>query len=194
MCPGRWGLCCNRQFFLLNQDVKSDRQGFQFDKEDPFHYNYPQLFRGTGDDGSWGAKLHLRRRKGRTGRISGIIKNIRAKDGFTLVEILIVVAIIAVLAAIAIPQLSAYRTRAYDKAAVSDLKNAAIAQEAYYVENRQYCNSMTTLSNPPFNFYLSPGVNFPIVSADDKGYTMVAYHPSGDLTYTVSGPGGSIIP
>jgi len=107
---------------------------------------------------------------------------------------LIVIAIIGVLAAIAIPQFSIYRTRSYNKAAVSDLKNAAIAQEAYYVENRRYSNSLTPLMNSPFNLYLSPGVDFPTVSADETGYTMVAYHPSGDVTYTASGPGGAIFP
>jgi type IV pilus assembly protein PilA len=157
-------------------------------------YNHPQLFRGIRDDGWRGARLHLTGRKGRTGKISDIFKIARANDGFTLIEILIVIAIIGVLAAIAIPQLSIYRTRAYNKAAVSDLKNAAIAQEAYHVDNKQYCNSLTTLSNPPYNLYLSGGVNFTIVSADVAAYSMEAYHPSGDVTYTASGPGGTIVP
>jgi type IV pilus assembly protein PilA len=141
-----------------------------------------------------GARLNPTQRKGGTGEISNICKNARSYDGFTLIEILIVIAIIGVLAAIAIPQLSAYRIRAYNKAAVSDLKNAAIVQEAYYVENRRYSNSLTNLTNPPFNLFLSPGVDFPTVSADENGYTMVAYHPSGDVTYTASGPGGAIVP
>lgn len=107
---------------------------------------------------------------------------------------MIVIAIIGVLAAIAIPQLSIYRTRGYNKAAVSDLKNAAIAQEAYHADNTLYSQSLTTLSSPPYNFYLSQGVVFTIVSADDSAYSMEAYHPSGDVTYTASGPGGTIVP
>jgi Tfp pilus assembly protein PilE len=99
-----------------------------------------------------------------------------------------------VLAAIAIPQLSVYRARACNKTAVADLKNASIAQEAYYVDNQEYCNSLAVLTGPPYNFYLSRNVTFTIVSADQTGYKMVASHPSGNMTYTLSGPGGRIVP
>ena len=58
--------------------------------------------------------------------------------GFTLVELMIVVAIIGILAAIAIPQFSAYRTRAFNTAADSDLRNVRTSLEAYYADNQGY--------------------------------------------------------
>jgi len=62
----------------------------------------------------------------------------KGQKGFTLIELLIVVAIIGILAAIAIPQFSAYRQKAYNSAAQSDLKNFKTAMEAYYADNQGY--------------------------------------------------------
>jgi len=63
---------------------------------------------------------------------------LRSRKGFTLIELLIVVAIIGILAAIAIPQFSAYRAKAYNSAAQSDLKNMKTSLESYYADNQVY--------------------------------------------------------
>ncbi|RLB77375.1 MAG: pilus assembly protein [Deltaproteobacteria bacterium] len=62
----------------------------------------------------------------------------RGQKGFTLIELMIVIAIIGVLAAIAIPQFSAYRTRSFNSAALSDLRNFKTTMETDYVDNQQY--------------------------------------------------------
>ena len=59
----------------------------------------------------------------------------KKEEGFTLVELLIVVAIIAILAAIAIPQFSAYRKRGYAATMNSDIKNVFTAAQAYIADN-----------------------------------------------------------
>ena len=72
-------------------------------------------------------------------------RKMRAEKGFTLIELLVVIAIIGILAAIAIPQFAAYRRRAFVSAAQTDLRNAATAQEAYFVDfNTYFAGAITT--------------------------------------------------
>jgi len=60
------------------------------------------------------------------------------KRGFTLIELLIVVAIIAILAAIAVPNFLEAQTRAKISRFMADLRSAAVALEAYAVDNNRY--------------------------------------------------------
>lgn len=62
----------------------------------------------------------------------------RRESAFTLIELLIVVAIIAILAAIAVPNFLEAQTRAKVSRAKSDVRTAVTALEAYAVDNNKY--------------------------------------------------------
>src|SRR6185312_1452069 len=72
-------------------------------------------------------------------------KAISPEAGFTLLELIVVVAVLGILAAIAIQQFSLFRARAMDATMRSDLKNAALAMESYYGEFLDYPTSLSAI-------------------------------------------------
>src|SRR5581483_666826 len=63
-----------------------------------------------------------------------------------LIELMVVVLIIAILLAIAIPTFLGARTKAQDRAAQSDLRNALTAEKTFYVDGQAYTGSSSALN------------------------------------------------
>ena len=75
-------------------------------------------------------------------------KIVRNAKGFTLIELMIVVAIIGILAAIAIPQFAAYRMRAFNASAESDVRNVKTAEEVLMGDSYVYGSTEKTNTLP----------------------------------------------
>ena len=99
---------------------------------------------------------------------------LQSESGFTLIELLVVVAIIGILAAIAIPQFAAYRKRGHEAQVKSDLRNAAVSEEAYFAQNSTYKSGAITTGTPP-GFNATTGVTV-TAAVGTNTFLMTATH------------------
>lgn len=92
--------------------------------------------------------------------------------GFTLIELLVVIAIIGILAAVAIPQFGSYRRKGFDADAQANVRNMALAQEAYFLENNTYADDPDDLG--AFGYTQSANITPAVTEADETTFVVTA--------------------
>ena len=94
-------------------------------------------------------------------------------------------------AAISLPCFSDYKERGRNATANADLRNAATAQEAYYVDHQTYATSTEILVGTTYGLFISEGVKVTVIEADSDSYVMSAFHKEGTKTWRVERIGKS---
>lgn len=116
-----------------------------------------------------------------------IFRKKEGQKGFTLIELMIVIAIIGILAAIAIPQFVSYRQKGYNTQAKGELKSFYTACQAYFADNPTATGNCTTTEVsatfiPSASVTLTPAGGMNMVGTTSS-------HSAGTSTYTIAGSG-----
>jgi type IV pilus assembly protein PilE len=108
-------------------------------------------------------------------------------NGFTLIELMVAVVIVAILAAVALPQYKDYVTRGRIPDATSALASKAVMLEQFFQDNRTYVNAPACASDTTTSRFFT----FSCTSSTATAFTLTATGTGAmaNFTYTVNQSG-----
>jgi prepilin-type N-terminal cleavage/methylation domain-containing protein len=110
--------------------------------------------------------------------ITKINSKLRRDEGFSLIELLIVVAIIGIIAAIAVPQLMNAMDRGRQRRSMADMRNIATATGTFRVDTGAYAANLAALA--PTYMQVAP---------NNDGWGTAFQYVTGADTYTITSLG-----
>jgi len=129
--------------------------------------------------------------------MQSVIHNLKKREGFTLIELMIVVAIIGILAAIAIPNFIKFQLRSKAGEAKVNLAGIRTAEESYFAEAGTYMDFPPAPAafggqlKTPFFTTVCPAAGT-VWAAGDPGYCWIGWQPEGDVYYSYEASGGAL--
>lgn len=121
-------------------------------------------------------------------------RGLNREDGFSLIELMVVVMIIAILIAIAIPSFLGFRKNAQDRAAQSDLRTVLLAENAFQLENGAFttdtadilafeANAPVAEAAPAVQIFVNANGNLCLERLSDSGENFAIYVVLNGPTY-----------